>query len=114
MVIFSAAGFNNVWVLSISSALAGSLITLMLLAGSLAGTNLAPTPEHGPNSLHLGHKFIPRHTILEQRWPQDQLRFKGCDPYLRSAKQHLVNYPPLALVTIGCVRRGLAAELPSC
>jgi MFS family permease len=45
MVIFSAAGFNNVWVLSISSALAGSLITLMLLAGSLAGTNLAPTSE---------------------------------------------------------------------
>ena len=45
MVIFSAAGFNNVWVLSISSALAGSLITLMLLAGSLAGTNLAPTPD---------------------------------------------------------------------
>jgi MFS family permease len=45
MVIFSAAGFYNVWVLSISSALAGSLITLMLLAGSLAGTNLAPTPD---------------------------------------------------------------------
>ena len=45
MIILSAAGFSNVWVLSISSALAGSLITLMLLAGSLAGSDLAPTAE---------------------------------------------------------------------
>ena len=43
MNIISAAGFKNVWVLSISSALAGSTIPLMILAGSLAGTYLAPS-----------------------------------------------------------------------
>ncbi|MGB0669701.1 MAG: MFS transporter [Porticoccaceae bacterium] len=39
----SAAGFRNVWILSVSSALAGSIIPLMILAGSLAGTYLAPS-----------------------------------------------------------------------
>ena len=43
MNIISAAVFKNVWVLSISSALAGSTIPLMILAGSLAGTYLAPS-----------------------------------------------------------------------
>jgi MFS family permease len=45
MNIFSSAGFADVWVLSISSALAGSVIPLMLLAGSLAGTYLAPSAD---------------------------------------------------------------------
>ena len=43
MNIFSTSGFRNVWVLSISGALAGSVIPLMILAGSLAGTYLAPS-----------------------------------------------------------------------
>lgn len=45
MSIISAAGFKNVWILSISSALAGSIIPLMILAGSLAGTYLAPSAD---------------------------------------------------------------------
>ena len=35
--------FKNVWILSISSALAGSIIPLMVLIGSLVGADLAPT-----------------------------------------------------------------------
>ena len=45
MNIISTAGFKNVWILSISSALAGSIIPLMILAGSLAGTYLAPSAD---------------------------------------------------------------------
>lgn len=45
MSIMSAPGFKNVWVLSISTALAGSIIPLMILAGSLAGTYLAPSAD---------------------------------------------------------------------
>ena len=41
----SAAGFRNVWILGVSSALAGSIIPLMILAGSLAGTYLAPSAD---------------------------------------------------------------------
>ena len=43
MSIISAPGFKNVCILSISSALGGSIITLMVLAGSLVGAELAPS-----------------------------------------------------------------------
>ena len=43
MSIVSAPGFKNVCILSISSALGGSIITLMVLAGSLVGAELAPS-----------------------------------------------------------------------
>ncbi len=43
MSITSAPGFKNVCILSISSALGGSIITLMVLAGSLVGAELAPS-----------------------------------------------------------------------
>ena len=36
--------FKNVWILSLSCALAGSIIPLMVLVGSLVGTELAPSP----------------------------------------------------------------------
>jgi len=42
--IFSQS-FKNVWILTISSALAGSLIPVMLLVGSLIGTELAPNAK---------------------------------------------------------------------
>jgi len=35
--------FKNVWVLSLSCALAGSIMPLMVLVGSLVGTDLAPS-----------------------------------------------------------------------
>jgi len=41
-VVFTA-DFKNIWVLSLSSALAGSVIPLMVLVGSLVGAELAPT-----------------------------------------------------------------------
>jgi hypothetical protein len=43
MSIISSPGFKNVCILSISSALGGSIITLLVLAGSLVGTKLAPS-----------------------------------------------------------------------
>ena len=43
MNIVSTAGFKNVWVLSLSCALAGSVIPLMVLVGSLVGAELAPS-----------------------------------------------------------------------
>lgn len=36
--------FKNVWVLSLSCALAGSIMPLMVLVGSLVGAELAPSP----------------------------------------------------------------------
>ena len=35
--------FKNVWILSLSCALAGSIMPLMVLVGSLVGTDLAPS-----------------------------------------------------------------------
>lgn len=43
MKIAFTADFTNVWILSLSSALAGSVIPLMVLVGSLVGTELAPS-----------------------------------------------------------------------
>lgn len=43
-IIFSNA-FKNVWVLSLSNAIAGSTLPLMHLAGTLAGSSLAPSPD---------------------------------------------------------------------
>ena len=38
-------GFQNVWVLTLSNALAASIMTLMILVGSLVGADLAPSTE---------------------------------------------------------------------
>lgn len=38
-------GFSNVWVLTLSNALAASIMTLMILVGSLVGADLAPSAE---------------------------------------------------------------------
>ena len=37
--------FKNAWVLSLSNAVAGSTLPLMHLAGTLAGSRLAPSPD---------------------------------------------------------------------
>lgn len=51
-IIFSKA-FKNAWILSISSALAGSVGTLMMLLGGLVGTDMAPSKvwATAPNAL---------------------------------------------------------------
>jgi MFS family permease len=41
--IFLTPGFRNVWVLTLSNALAASIMTLMILVGSLVGAELAPS-----------------------------------------------------------------------
>ena len=41
----TANGFNNVWILTFSNALAASIMALMILVGSLVGSDLAPAPE---------------------------------------------------------------------
>ena len=38
-------GFQNVWILTLSNALAASIMTLMILVGSLVGAELAPSPS---------------------------------------------------------------------
>ena len=43
MKIFLTPGFRNVWVLTLSNALAASIMTLMILVGSLVGAELAPS-----------------------------------------------------------------------
>jgi MFS family permease len=43
-IIFSKT-FKNVWILSLSNAIAGSTLPLMHLAGTLAGSSLAPSPD---------------------------------------------------------------------
>jgi predicted MFS family arabinose efflux permease len=43
MKIAFTSGFKNVWILSLSCALAGSIIPLMVLVGSLVGADLAPS-----------------------------------------------------------------------
>jgi len=43
--ILSTPGFSNVWVLNLSNALAASIMTLMILVGSLVGAELAPAAE---------------------------------------------------------------------
>ncbi len=45
MNIFSTPGFRNVWILSLSNALAASIMTLMILVGSLVGAELAPSAK---------------------------------------------------------------------
>ena len=45
MKILSTPGFANVWVLNLSNALAASIMTLMILVGSLVGAELAPAAE---------------------------------------------------------------------
>lgn len=45
MKIFSTPGFSNVWALNLSNALAASIMTLMILVGSLVGAELAPAAE---------------------------------------------------------------------
>ena len=45
MKILSTPGFANVWVLNLSNALAASIMTLMILVGSLVGAELAPAEE---------------------------------------------------------------------
>mgnify|MGYP006134355089 FL=1 len=45
MKIFSTPGFANVWVLTLSNAMAASIMTLMILVGSLVGAELAPSAE---------------------------------------------------------------------
>ena len=45
MKIFSSPGFANVWVLTLSNAMAASIMTLMILVGSLVGAELAPSAE---------------------------------------------------------------------
>ena len=45
MKIISTPGFGNVWILTLSNALAASIMTLMILVGSLVGAELAPSPE---------------------------------------------------------------------
>ena len=45
MKILSTPGFSNVWVLNLSNALAASIMTLMILVGSLVGAELAPAAE---------------------------------------------------------------------
>ena len=41
----TANGFTNVWVLTLSNALAASIMALMILVGSLVGSDLAPAAE---------------------------------------------------------------------
>ena len=41
----NANGFINVWVLTLSNALAASIMALMILVGSLVGSDLAPAAE---------------------------------------------------------------------
>ncbi len=41
----STPGFGSVWILTLSNALAASIMTLMLLVGSLVGAELAPSAE---------------------------------------------------------------------
>jgi MFS family permease len=41
----SSPGFSNVWVLTLSNALAASIMTLMILVGSLVGAELAPSAK---------------------------------------------------------------------
>ena len=43
-IIFSRV-FKNAWILSLSNAIAGSTLPLMHLAGTLAGSSLAPSPD---------------------------------------------------------------------
>lgn len=43
-IIFSKT-FKNVWILSLSNAIAGSTLPLMHLAGALAGSSLSPSPD---------------------------------------------------------------------
>jgi len=38
-------GFTNVWILTLSNALAASIMALMILVGSLVGSDLAPAEE---------------------------------------------------------------------
>lgn len=45
MKIIPAPGFGNVWILTLSNALAASIMTLMILVGSLVGAELAPSEE---------------------------------------------------------------------
>ena len=45
MKILSTPGFANVWVLNLSNALAASIMTLMILVGSLVGAELAPAAK---------------------------------------------------------------------
>ncbi len=42
---FTASGFTNVWILTLSNALAASIMALMILVGSLVGSDLAPAAE---------------------------------------------------------------------
>jgi MFS family permease len=41
----TANGFKNVWILTLSNALAASIMALMILVGSLVGSDLAPAAE---------------------------------------------------------------------
>jgi MFS family permease len=41
----TANGFTNVWILTLSNALAASIMALMILVGSLVGSDLAPAAE---------------------------------------------------------------------
>lgn len=41
----NTTGFTNVWILTLSNALAASIMALMILVGSLVGSDLAPTAE---------------------------------------------------------------------
>ena len=45
MQITTSNGFTNVWVLTLSNALAASIMALMILVGSLVGSELAPAAE---------------------------------------------------------------------
>jgi|TARA_B110000879_G_scaffold209816_1_gene298448 MFS family permease len=45
LTIISSPGFRNVWVLTLSNALAASIMTLMILVGSLVGAKLAPSAQ---------------------------------------------------------------------
>jgi len=45
MQITTANGFTNVWILTLSNALAASIMALMILVGSLVGSELAPAAE---------------------------------------------------------------------
>lgn len=42
---YSLNGFTNVWVLALSNALAASMMTLMILVGSLVGKELTADPK---------------------------------------------------------------------
>ncbi len=81
MNIVSTAGFKNVWVLSLSCALAGSVIPLMVLVGSLVGAELAPSVTWATAPIAL---MILRHRsgcnarlpLHAGPWPQE--RHCGC------------------------------------